>query len=295
VLNWKLKPVNNKGFRVRDWTSIPARGNRPWRRACFTLIELLVVIAIIAILAALLLPALGRAKERVNITQCLSNLRQIGVGVKMYADDNQSTYPLRDSWQFTNSVPFENYTLGLGGNDPAPSHTFLARATNRPLYPYLGKSQAFHCPADKGQEEPLTDPPYTDDGNWKPSNYDALGCSYRFNASLWGNGTLQTPADPDYNLAGKKENWVSAPSRLIFLHEPPAFWYSNYYHWHFSRGTTTVDPNALMIDSQKFISPILFVDGHGGSFDFAYALKHNPTPDYPMEPTKDFYWYEPQK
>jgi hypothetical protein len=213
----------------------------------------------------------------------------------MYADDNQSTYPLRDSWQFSNSVPFENYTLGLGGNDPAPSHTFLARAINRPLYPYLGKSQAFHCPADKGQEEPLTDPPYTDDGNWKPSNYDALGCSYRFNASLWGNATLQTPADPDYNLAGKKENWVSAPSRLIFLHEPPAFWYGNYYHWHFARGPTTVNPTDLMTDSQKFISPILFVDGHGGSFDFTFALKNNPNPTFPMEPTKDWYWYEPEK
>ncbi len=86
----KFKDVNaNSPLRTRNSYSLVVCS------VAFTLIELLVVIAIIAILAAMLMPSLARAKAKGQRTQCISNMRQIGVGYRLWADENRDKYPWR--------------------------------------------------------------------------------------------------------------------------------------------------------------------------------------------------------
>jgi prepilin-type N-terminal cleavage/methylation domain-containing protein/prepilin-type processing-associated H-X9-DG protein len=93
----------------------------------FTLIELLVVIAVIAILAGLLLPALGKAKERAKAAKCISNLKQIGVAAHMYAHDSENVL------QLDATIPDPNITWG----------TLLYSNVN------LGQKEIFVCPSYK--------------------------------------------------------------------------------------------------------------------------------------------------
>ncbi len=105
------------------------------RRDYFTLIELLVVIAIIAILAAMLLPALNRARDKAHAAKCMGNLKQLGQAASMYAGENNDILP-----------PTNDKTTGLSDNYRWPNY-FKTYIPNCSDYISAGSSTAMKCPS----------------------------------------------------------------------------------------------------------------------------------------------------
>ena len=130
---------------------------------------------------------------------------------------------------------------------------------------------------------------------FKPSNWEVAGCSYQYNATFspWSDGypKMKIPM-ADFGVGDQRTGWVPEPSRYILMFEPPAQKHkTTYVHWHYARGRNDVSESELQSDNQRFISPILFTDGHTAVHDFTKALKTDP--DHPYEPTASWMWYKP--
>jgi prepilin-type N-terminal cleavage/methylation domain-containing protein len=131
------------------------------RQNAFTLIELLVVIAIISILAAMILPAISRGKEISRGAACISNLRQVGLAIQLYIQDNNNRLPsINDQWP------------GVAAVNPGPDVV---------LSNHLGSVKILLCPSDKWLA--TNAPPLPHAG---PTYFEQTGSSYSWNVLLNG-------------------------------------------------------------------------------------------------------------
>ena len=160
-------------------------------RSGFTLIELLVVIAIIAILAALLLPALARAKERGQRTRCLSNLKQIATGAIVYAGDSGDLVPTAG----TDSTGTIIYAIQFGTSDPAIAGW---QQVGVPLNATNGQASVWTCPNRPGFPKPPA----------PGSGQICIGYQYYGGIATWVNDLGSGPSASPIKTATSKPTWM---------------------------------------------------------------------------------------
>ena len=164
--------------------------NKP--RRAFTLIELLVVIAIIAILAAILFPVFAKAREKARQTSCLSNLKQLGLGLVQYAQDYDETYP--------------TYRWGEGNAGQTNSVTWWGG-----IYPYVKNIQVYDCPSLTARDNM----PWK--GVWNDPNFIGVTLNYGYN-ELMGNVV------PGLALAD-----IQYPAELVVIADCQSSWIGGYW------------------------------------------------------------------
>jgi len=223
----------------------------------FTGLELLVVVAVLAILAALLLPTLSRAKDKVKRSTCLNNLKQIAKGVHMYADDfNQILFPIVNSSEpFWNPMAFYEWTA----YDPLMRSYAGMKGAPSP------QDKLFACPADRfyyGE----TNGDYVLVPQSEHLQSKSSYSSYAFNA---GNAVIRTKqAFPGMfpGIMESKFSSIEIPAKTVLVAEFPAL---DGYSWH--------KPSPSGKDCYNNAPNMLsFVDGHV-SYVKMYRGSNNPS------------------